>query len=118
MLNPILEKITKIKDEIISYVSVKTSINPETKQCIIVYGLIIFFTLLTAVSLYNVSTDNNIVNSEKYIYAFITFMPLILLIVAAFFIGCWCFALSVSIHLEILPLENSKQSDAISSSLS
>jgi hypothetical protein len=86
MLNPILEKITKIKDEIISYVSVKTSINPETKQCIIVYGLIIFFTLLTAVSLYNVSTDNNIVNSEKYIYAFITFMPLILLIVAAFFI--------------------------------
>jgi hypothetical protein len=84
--SPILEKITNVKNTIISYASGETTITSELKRCVLVYGLIIFFTLLTAISLYYVSTDNNIVNSEKYIYAFITFIPLILLIVAAFFI--------------------------------
>jgi hypothetical protein len=84
--NPILEKITNIKNRIISYASGETTITPELKRCFLVYGLILFFTLLTAISLYYVSTDDNIVNSEKYIYTFITFIPLILLIVASFFI--------------------------------
>jgi hypothetical protein len=83
---PILEKITNVKNAIISYASGETTITPELKRCVLVYGLILFFTLLTAISLYYVSTDNNIVNSEKYIYAFITFIPLILIIVASFFI--------------------------------
>lgn len=86
MSTPILEKITNIKKVIVSYISGETQITPQLKQCVIIYGLILFFTLLTAISLYYVSTDNTIVNSEKYIYAFITFIPLILLIVAAFFI--------------------------------
>ena len=86
MPNPILEKITEIKDAIISYISGETEINPELKKCVIVYGLILLFTLLTAISLYNVSTDANILDSEKYIYTFITFIPLILLIIASFFI--------------------------------
>lgn len=85
-MSTILEKIVKIKDSIVSYVSGKTSISPDLKQCAIVYGLISFFVLLTAISLYYVSTDTNILSSEKYIYTFTTFIPLILLIVASFFI--------------------------------
>ena len=83
MSNPILNKIT---DAIVSYISGKTQINPELKQCVIVYGLISFFTLLTATSLYYVSTNANILDSTKYTYTFITFIPLILLIIASFFI--------------------------------
>lgn len=87
MSNPtILDKITEIKNAIILYISGKTKINPELKQCVIVYGLISFFTLLTATSLYYVSTNANILDSTKYTYTFITFIPLILLIIASFFI--------------------------------
>ena len=82
----IFEKIVKIKNSIVSYVSGETSISPELKQYVIVYGLISLFVLLTAISLYYVSTDNNTLNSTKYIYTFTTFIPLILLIVASFFI--------------------------------
>jgi len=85
-MSTILEKIVKIKDSIVSYVSGETSISPDLKQCAVVYGLISFFVLLTAISLYYVSTDTNILSSEKYIYTFTTFIPLILLIVASFFI--------------------------------
>ena len=82
----IFEKIVEIKDSIVSYVSGETPINPDLKQCAIIYGLISFFVLLTAISLYYVSTNTNILSSEKYIYTFTTFIPLILLIVASFFI--------------------------------
>lgn len=80
------QTIIDFKNLIVSYVSGKTSISPDLKKCVIVYGLISFFVLLTAISLYYVSTDTNILSSEKYIYTFTTFIPLILLIVASFFI--------------------------------
>jgi len=83
---PLPKTIIDFKNLIVSYISGETPINPDLKKCVIVYGLISFFVLLTAISLYYVSSDTNILSSEKYIYAFTTFIPLILLIVASFFI--------------------------------
>jgi hypothetical protein len=83
---PLPNTIIDFKNLIVSYISGETSINSNLKQYVIVYGLISLFVLLTAISLYYVSTDNNTLNSTKYIYTFTTFIPLILLIVASFFI--------------------------------
>ena len=77
--NKIFEKIKEVK-------KIAVSPTPEFKTCVIMYGLIFFFTLLTAISIYNVSTDTNILNSDKYIYTFVSFIPLVLLIAASFFI--------------------------------
>jgi hypothetical protein len=83
---PLPNTIIDFKNLIVSYISGETSINSNLKQYVIVYGLISLFVLLTAISLYYVSTDNNTLNSTKYIYTFTSFIPLILLIVASFFI--------------------------------
>jgi hypothetical protein len=77
--NKIFEKLKEVK-------KIAISPTPGFKTCAIMYGLIFFFTLLTAISIYNVSTDTNILNSDKYIYTFVSFIPLVLLIAASFFI--------------------------------